>query len=136
MPEVSARFDVTQWDPTPFEDAGDGPGLHRLSVRKTFRGELEGETVGEGMACRMDAPEEGAGYLVMDRFVGRLGDHEGSFVMQHMGVAEPGERPVSTGVVVPGSGTGALEGLRGDVSFSMPHTLTLSYELPPTADAA
>lgn len=128
--EATSTFSVTLWDPTDIERPEEGPALHRLAVRKSLTGDLEGETVGEGVACRMEAPEDGAGYLVMDRFAGRLAGREGTFVMQHMGVSEPGARPVSSGHVVPGSGTGELAGLRGTVEFGMPHRIVLRYELP------
>lgn len=37
-------FDVTGWDQTPYGDETDGPALSRATVKKTFRGDMEGES--------------------------------------------------------------------------------------------
>ena len=71
------------------------------------------------------------GYVGADRFVGRLGEHAGSFVFQHGGAIEQGVlRPF--GYIVPGSGTGELRGLRGEARISVTaageHMLTLEYD--------
>jgi hypothetical protein len=126
---ATASFDVTGWDPTPYDEPAEGPHLTRVAIRKAFRGDLEGESVGEGLFCGMNDPAAGAGYVVTERFTGRLGERAGTFVLQHGGLAAPGEAPHSFGHVVPGSGTGALTGLRGEVSFAEGHTLTLDYDL-------
>jgi hypothetical protein len=125
---ATASFDVTGWVPTPYDEPPEGPHLARVAVRKAFRGDLEGESTGEGLFCGTNAPAAGAGYVVSERFTGRLGARTGTFVLQHVGVAAPGEAARSFGHVVPGSGTGALAGLRGEVSFAEGHTLTLDYD--------
>lgn len=71
------------------------------------------------LACgRGDTPLNGAGYVVSERFTGTLAGREGSFVLQHGGIAGAGVDPVSFGNVVPGAGTGALAGLRGSCQFA------------------
>ena len=131
MPTATARFDVTAWEPTPYDRPASGPALTRIAIRKAFEGDLSGESVGEGLFCGVDAPEAGAGYVVSERVTGRLGGRAGTFVLQHGGVMAPEAAPRSFGHVVPGSGTGALTGLRGDVSFDVSddgvHTVVLEY---------
>jgi hypothetical protein len=124
---ATALFDVTGWDPAAFEEPEAGPQIARIGIRKAYRGDLEGEGTGEGLFFGMNGPAAGAGYVVSERFTGKLGGLEGTFVLHHVGVAEPGAAPRSFGHVVPGSGTGALASLRGEVSFHPDHTVTLDY---------
>ncbi len=136
--KVTARFNVTGWDSATYDQPSEGPDLSRVTIRKAFEGDLEGESTGEGLFCGMSDPDAGAGYVVSERFEGRLGDRKGSFVMQHGGVMGPGMAPRTFGHVVPGSGTGDLAGLTGTVEISQAggdHSLTLDYDLP-TATAS
>ena len=126
---ATASFDVTGWDGAAYDEPAEGPHLSRVTIRKVFRGDLEGESTGEGLFCGMDDPATGAGYVVSERFVGRLGGRAGTFVLQHVGIAAAGSAPRSFGHVVPGSGTGGLAGLRGEVVFGEGHTLALDYDL-------
>lgn len=130
--KASARFDVTGWDPSPpFDQPSEGPELTRITIRKAFQGDIEGESKGEGLFCGMSDPEAGAGYVVSERVTGRLGDRQGSFVIQHGGLMGPAMAPRTFGHVVPGSGTGDLAGLSGEVEIGRSddgaHTLALTY---------
>ncbi len=129
MPVAHAAFTVHDWTPAVYDAPEAGPTLTRVSLRKVFTGDLTGESVGEGLFCGMNAPADGAGYLVCERVTGRIGDREGSFVLQHGGIAAPEAAPRSFGSVVPGSGTGGFAGIRGDVVFGEGHTIALTYEL-------
>lgn len=130
---ATASFDVTGWDGAAYDEPAEGPHLSRVAVRKAFTGDLEGESAGEGLFCGMNDPAAGAGYLVSERFTGRLGERRGTFVLQHVGIAAPGAAPRSSGHVVPGSGTGDLAGLHGEVTFGEKHTITLDYGFSETA---
>lgn len=136
MTRTVASFDVTGWDQQPpYDQPDNGPLLSRATVRKNFRGGLQGESVAELLMCQTDPKDlsAGAGYVASERFVGSLDGKNGTFVLQHGGLAGPGE-PRTFGNVVPGSGTGALEGLLGTVQIAVDadgrHSLTLEYELP------
>ena len=130
-----ASFDVTAWDATPYEQDVQGPMLSRAKVRKTFRGDLAGESTAELLMCVADPTNfaAGAGYIGSERIVGRLGEREGSFVLHHWGVSGGNGPQKTAGHVVPGSGTGDLVGLTGTVEIAddpaSGHTLTLEYEL-------
>jgi len=131
--KIIAQFDVTGWESKPYDQPAEGPELTRVTIRKVFQGDLEGESTGEGLFCGMNAPEAGAGYVVCERVVGRLGERRGSFVIQHGGLMGPALAPRTFGHVVPGSGTGELAGLVGDLEINRrkdgTHTLTLNYDL-------
>lgn len=117
MPLARAAFTVTGWDGGPYDEPDEGPHLSRVTVRKAFTGDLEGESVGEGLFCGMNDPAAGAGYLVMDRFTGTVDGRAGGFVFQHTGLAGAEADPRAGGHVVPGSGTGGLRGLVGTVEL-------------------
>jgi Protein of unknown function (DUF3224) len=121
---VSGAFEITAWDADPPYDApADGPPLARITVRKRFSGALEGESVAELLVCAE------AGYVASERVRGRLDGREGTFVLQHGATDGAGGAPFQFGNVVPGSGTGALAGLRGSVVMEH-ERYTLEYELP------
>jgi hypothetical protein len=130
---VVAEFKVTGWDQAPHDEQVAGPRLARATVRKAFEGELKGTSTAELLMCQADPANlaAGAGYVASERFVGRLRDRTGSFVMQHWGLSGNGGAPRTAGHVVPGSGTDGLAGLTGTVEIVVApgggHTLALDY---------
>ena len=133
-----ATFDVVGWDPgVPASgEAASGDPMHSAAVvRKEFKGDLEGTSVADLLMCQSDAADlaAGAGYIASERVEGKLDGRDGSFVMHHWGVSIEDTRETG-GHVVPGSATGDLAGLQGQVRISVnergDHTLTLDYELP------
>jgi hypothetical protein len=132
---ATASFDVTGWDQSPYGDEGDGPTLSRAAVRKTFRGDLVGDSEAELLMCQADPADlaAGAGYIGSERVTGALQGRTGTFVMQHWGVSGGGGPPKAQGHVVPGSGTGELAGLTGTIEVAVDaeggHALLLDYDL-------
>ena len=59
-------------------------------------------------------------FVGYQRFVGRVAGREGSFIFQHAGRFAGGVA-TDTWVVVAGSGTDGLAGIRGQVEFSASH---------------
>ncbi len=131
---VSA-FEVTRWDTMPFGEEGEGPLLSEAHVAKRYSGGLDGEGRVRLLMCRAsaDGPLENAGYVAAEQVSGTLGGREGTFVLHHWGIAEPGAPPRTGGHVVPGSGTGRLAGLSGTMEIHVDadgrHTLILEYEI-------
>jgi hypothetical protein len=127
-------FDVTGWEQSAYDEDVPGARLYRATVRKTFRGALEGESMAQLLMC-MASPDDyhaGAGYLASERVTGRLGGRAGSFVIQHWGLSGAGQTPSTAGHVVPGTGTGELAGLTGTLEIRVEgkaHTLILDYDL-------
>ena len=138
--KATATFDVTGWEPASSDQPDAGPEMSRVVIRKSFqKGDIEGESEGEGLFCGMSDPGAGAGYVVSERVTGRLGNREGSFVIQHGGLMGPGMAPRTFGHVVPGSGTGDLTGLAGEVAIERTddgeHTMLLDYHFPDETSA-
>jgi hypothetical protein len=115
--KLEAAFEITGWEQAPYDEPADGPPLTRATVRKAYTGLLEGESVAELLTCGELA------YLANERVTGSLEGRAGSFVIQH-GAWEGGQ----WGFVVPGSGTGAMTGLRGDARLDHGR-IALDYEL-------
>jgi len=127
---ASSRFTIKSWDEKPYGEAEGLPKLTRATVSKTFAGDIAGEgTVEYLMMYRGDGS---ASFVGLERVVGQVAGKAGSFVLQRTGVFENGVAKESY-VVVAGSGTGELQGLRGEgttgVGHGMEHPMTLTYEL-------
>jgi hypothetical protein len=106
---AEASFEITGWDQSVWDDA-DGAELARVTVRKKFSGDLSGESVAELLTAQIGGnPVE---YRGIERVMGTLGGRSGSFVLSHG--AGPGDPTTAArALVLPGSGTGELAGLRG-----------------------
>jgi Protein of unknown function (DUF3224) len=126
---ASAPFTNDRYDEEPYGEAGGGE-LSRVHISRRFSGDLEGSSTAEILIAKA---EGGGGYVGHDRISGTLGGKSGSFVFQHGGILSP-EGVSNTGTIVPGTGTGELEGISGEGTMLADeegnHTLTLEYALP------
>ncbi|HYH81319.1 MAG TPA: DUF3224 domain-containing protein [Longimicrobium sp.] len=123
-----AKFDVTGWEPSEIESPEGGPKMGRALIRKTFSGDLEGTSTTEMLSC--GSPDSGAGYIAQELVTGTLAGRSGMFVMQHGGIARGGTQR-AFGSIVPGSGTGELRGLHGEVKYQHDAggaSVTLDYD--------
>jgi hypothetical protein len=126
---ANARFAITRWDEKPYGEGEGLPKLTRASVAKDYSGDITGE--GRVEYLMMYRSDGSAAFLGLERVVGQIGK-TGSFVLQRTGVFEEGQAKESY-AVVPGSGTGALQGLVGEgrsaVGHGLEHPFALDYEL-------
>lgn len=90
-------------------------GLGRMTIDKTFSGDLEGSSVGE-MLSAMGGVKGSAGYVAIEKVTGKLGGKSGTFVLQHSGSMDRGT-PSLVVTVVPDSGTGELAGITGKLGI-------------------
>ena len=106
-------------------------GLGRMGLAKQFSGDLVAHSLGEMLSYR-SAVDGSAGYVAMERVVGRLHGREGSFVLQHSGTMDRGAPALVVGVV-PDSGTDELAGLAGSLAIHIDaqggHSYTFDYRL-------
>lgn len=127
---ANARFAIKSWDEKPYSEGKELPKLTRASVVKTFTGDIEGE--GQVEYLMMYRSDGSATFVGLERINGRIGDRNGSFVLQRTGVFENGQAKESYSVI-PGSATGDLRGLEGDGSSAVGHgteyPFALNYEL-------
>ncbi len=115
----------------PVSQTGDhGITLGQMTLAKTFRGDLDGSSKGT-MLTAVTPIKGSADYVAIEQFTGSLSGKTGSFVLTHHGRMH-GETSELSLSVVPDSGTGELEGLRGTMTIDRNadgHRWTLTYEL-------
>jgi len=91
-----------------------GVALRELHLTETFAGDIEGESPVRALQLLRD--DKSASQVSLQRFRGKVGGREGSFVLQGSEIVENGKIR-ATWFVVPGSGTDELAGLRGEGGF-------------------
>jgi hypothetical protein len=127
---ANCRFSIKSWVEKPYSEGQDLPKLTRAAVTRTFIGDIVGE--GQVEYLMMYRGDGSATFVGIERVVGNVAGKAGSFVLQRTGVFENGVAKESY-VVIAGSGTGELLGLRGEgtsaVGHGTEHPLTLNYEL-------
>ena len=94
-------------------------------------GDLEAASAGEMLGAGNPAAGT-AGYVAMEQITGTLHGRSGSFALQHFGSMQDGKFDLKVRTV-PGSGTGELEGIAGDLTIiieSGRHSYSFEYTLP------
>jgi hypothetical protein len=127
VPVAEGTFTLTL-TPGPLEAAG---AINRFDLVKTWSGELTATGIGV-MLSGGDPATGAAGYVALETVTGTLGGRSGGFALQQLGRLRDGT-PDLTYVVTPGSGTGELSGLRGELTLVIDddgtHRYRLDYEL-------
>lgn len=95
-------------------DHAAGPELVEIRLSESFAGDIEGESPVRALQVLRD--DRSASMVSLQRFRGKLGGRQGSFVLQGSEIVEQ-DKIKATWFVVPGSGTGELSGLRGEGGF-------------------
>lgn len=95
-------------------DQSSGPALMEIHLRESFTGDIDGESTVRALQVRRD--DHSARLVSMQRFSGKLGGRQGTFVLEGSETVDGG-RIRATWIVVPSSGTGDLSGLRGEGGF-------------------
>ncbi len=128
--KISGTFEVNLQPLESTVNGENGVNFARMSIDKTFRGELDATSKGE-MLSAMTPVEGSAGYVALEQVVGTLSGKTGSFVLQHFGTMSQGQSRLIL-EVVPNSGTGDLAGLAGKMSIDIAdgqHTYKFEYEI-------
>ena len=127
--QVKGEFDVKR-TPEGGVDLGGGVAAGHFRFDKVFHGPLDATGVVHMLAVAT-AVDGSAGYVAVERIDGTLDGRRGSFLTQHNRILDRG-KPSLTLTVVPDSGTGELEGLRGRMAIGIvggKHYYTLEYTL-------
>ncbi len=128
--KVSGKFDANL-NPLDFYAQGEiGINFGRMSIDKTFHGELDATSKGE-MLSAMTSVEGSAGYVAIEQVTGSLSDKKGSFVLQHFGTMDKGKDHLIL-EVVPDSGSDELSGLVGKMEIKIEegqHYYEFEYDL-------
>jgi len=124
------EFDVNLRALDAYARGKEGMKLGRMSIDKTFRGDLVGTSIGE-MLSAMTTVKGSAGYVAIEQVSGSLAGKKGNFVLQHFGTMDNGESRLVL-EVVPDSGSGQLVGLSGKMTIKVDagrHYYEFDYEL-------
>ena len=111
--KARATITVHSSQAEPFDQTA-GPALKELHLTETFSGDIEGESPVRALQVLRD--DKSASQVSLQRFRGKLGGRQGTFVLQGSETVEDGKIK-ATWFVVPGSGTGELAGLCGEGGF-------------------
>jgi hypothetical protein len=106
-------------------------GTQRLTIDKQFTGDLLASSHGEMMSAG-DPGKGEAGYVALELVDGTLAGRAGRFALQHSGTMSGGRQALLI-QIVPGSGSGALAGISGQMAIRIEggvHHYTLRYALP------
>jgi len=117
--------------PQPAEENIGDPSIGRLSLDKTFMGDLVGISKGQMLGVQWGVEGSG-GYVAMERVTGTLNGKKGSFTLQHLGTMQGGKFELNVSVV-PDSATGDLAGLSGKMKIMIEggkHFYEFEYSLP------
>jgi Protein of unknown function (DUF3224) len=116
---ASGTFDV-QVNPAAPSDEAEGITLGRMSLGKRFHGELDATSQGQMLTAATEGNGSGA-YVAIERVTGILSGRSGSFVLMHSGTMTRDGQHLSV-TVAPGSGTGQLVGLAGQMAITIVDT--------------
>ncbi|MFG3440864.1 DUF3224 domain-containing protein [Nonomuraea sp. NPDC047897] len=132
MTFAKGPFDTADWNARPAFDDRDGVALSRVTLSKTFHGDLTATSVVHMLMVTTEV-EPSRGYVAVERVAGTLHGRTGSFVVQHHAVSGDGQQALRV-TVVPDSGTGGLRGIRGEMDVAVApdgsHSYVLDYRLP------
>lgn len=129
--KATGTFNIKRQPLESFAKGTEGINMNRMSIEKTFSGDLTGTSRGEMLAA-MTSVQGSAGYVAIEQVLGELSSKKGSFVLQHFGImADGSERLILE--VIPDSGTGDLTGITGSMVINHDdgqHTYEFDYSLP------
>jgi hypothetical protein len=127
---ANATFQIKSYEEVPYSEIPGGPTLAKGHFVFTYQGDIQGEGVYEEL--KIYYAENQATMYGLQRVIARVGGKFGSFVLEHQGQFENGIVTCIM-IVVPGSGTGELKGIRGQVQFQSAHAqefpISLAYSL-------
>ena len=109
---IEARFEIANWDESPFDD---GVGVSKLTealVTKKYSGDVDGTSTTKWLMAY--APDKTATYVGIERIKGTVGGKRGSLVLLHDGVFADGAATATLRVV---SGTDELSDAAGGGKF-------------------
>jgi hypothetical protein len=107
---ATGRINVTSYDLKPY-DTAEAFTISEANVTEEFSGNLVG--IGSVRFSMVTEPGGTIHFTGMERFLGKLGERSGSFILQNSGTLRNGELH-SLWRVIPGSGTEELVGLAGE----------------------
>ena len=110
---AKAKITVQNSEAKPYDQTV-SPALVEIRLSETFTRGIDGESPVRALQVLRD--DRSACLVSAQRFSGKLGRRQGTFVLQGSETVENGKIK-ATWFVIPGSGTSDLSGLRGEGGF-------------------
>ena len=110
---AEAKTIVHSSEAKPYDQTA-SPALMELHLSETFTGDIDGESTVRALQVVRD--DKTTSMVSVQRFRGKLGGRQGTFVLQGSETIENGKIKAKW-FVVPRSGTGQLSRLRGEGGF-------------------
>jgi hypothetical protein len=110
---ANAKITVQNSEAKPYDETV-SPALVEIRLSETLTGDIDGES--PVRALQVLRNDRSACLVSVQRFHGKLGGRQGTFVLQGSETVENGKIK-ATWFVIPGSGTSDLSGLRGAGGF-------------------
>lgn len=128
--KAQASFKILGWDEDPFSEVEESGKLTRVSVSKSYSGDIQGEGKLEYL---MRYHENGsADFYGLERVTGEIDGRSGSFILEHTGTFKDGKMNQKS-IVLNDSGTGDLVGLQGEIKLIAGHQqeypFTFKYQI-------
>jgi hypothetical protein len=118
MTRLEGTFKVMSWDERQYDAAPNQPKFTHARVTHEVTGAIEGEI----SMCYLMAyrPDESSQFVGLAMVTGKVGEREGSFVMQDIGAFENG---IAKGrwTILPGLGSGGFKDMHGEGHFAAGH---------------
>lgn len=132
MTSLAAGTFEVKVKPLPEDEKVPGVTVGRMSIDKTFKGDIEGTSKGEMMTAA--TPVKGsAGYVAVEIVTASIKGKSGTFtLLHHATMKQEGDFRMNI-VVIPDSGTGDLVGLSGKMEIIIEggkHSYRFDYTLP------
>jgi hypothetical protein len=121
---IEARFEIANWDETPFDESEGTAKLTEALVTKRYSGDVDGTSATKWLLAY--APDKTATYVGIERIKGTVGGHRGSLVLLHDGEFSDGVATATRRVV---SGTDELSGASGSGKFRADPSGSITLEL-------
>lgn len=112
---ATGRTDVRSYVSASFDEVADGPALVEVQLTETFTGDIAGE--GVGRVIQAAARDGSATFVGIERVRGMIAGRTGTFLLRVSGRVAGKEMHAEWSIVA-GSGTGQLDGIRGDGGFT------------------
>lgn len=111
---ATAVITVHKYEPSTYDEQGEGPTLTQIHVEESFSGDITGNGVVEFLQAA--GADGSASFVGIERVTGQIAGRQGTFLLQDAGTVA-GTIVSGDWFVIPGSGTRQLAGLRGEGGF-------------------
>lgn len=126
MTTCTGEFSIAAWDEDTYVEHGPERKLTEARVEQSFSGDITGSGTVRWLMCY--DPDGTAVFVGLQRIDGTIDGNEGAVVLETNGRFD-GKVASGSWKVVPGSGTGGLEGLQGEGGFEAPMGETPTFTL-------